>query len=335
MRTRYRLKSLPQHRGGNRRNWWPLLLIGICIVAIVGGVVFSVRTPDYHRTSPPEVARNIHGRAALDSYLKYHGEDQWIIQEQHGKNVRAEIRSLEEIRNTLQSCLRRFTHALILDMRGTMMQSFYPAKLFPTWNPEDAIRSLHPVPADRTPVVTLVFYGRSTLRHPILDPRGSFFYDFDRRAIFMPARRVTFPWFCARGLHEVGHAYLHQVVQAESATAPSMSDSWILEEIAMYELESAILDEWTGGRYLKAMRELVRRAASSSVTELLQRVTLEQLLALDALFPRGSHGEAQTRAGSYVFTAALMWALDHSSEVPVIAAYRNAAAFSHQQSDKH
>lgn len=83
--------------------------------------------------------------------------------------------------------------------------------------------------------------------------------------------------------HEMGHALLHKQ-DAASSRAPTMSDSWIEEEVRMHTLEDQILDASSAGR-LKLLYDsiIIRVLKDASLETIMAEVTESDLDAYDKL----------------------------------------------------
>lgn len=128
----------------------------------------------------------------------------------------------------------------------------------------------------------IVLYGRHAERHPRI--QGAFQYVNDWGAVFVPALAITQPWFCEAFSHELSHvsADRKRIVEKKQRDV-FLGPAWVDEEIRAHELGREVLNAFTGGRYLSALKVFVvheKGLQVKNVQEILQKREIQSLVHL-------------------------------------------------------
>jgi hypothetical protein len=211
-------------------------------------------------------------------------------------------------------------------LRALFDGHFMTARLYPRGARSQDIYTESPIPKEDPHFVLLLLYGEDALRHPLR--RGAnFSYNPRFRAIILPHFAMSFPWFCARLLHEFGHADKHLVQKKKSALASPREDIWVEEEIEMHELEARVLNRWTFSAYFDVIDRILEQRQFTSVSDLLKKISLADLAMLDTYFPLARRGESNVRLGSYRLILALRLVSQNGGDMQAkIVAYRTVAS---------
>jgi len=121
-------------------------------------------------------------------------------------------------------------------------------------------------------------------------------------AVMMGAIDWPSPFFDAVLMHEAGHAY-----QSRTTGQPQMfGREWYEAEVTMHTLESAVLDLKTHGAYTEKIKSIcAKNTKSTNAADLLSRVSLEDLLALDEIIRVRDRGHDIRGAACFNHTIAI------------------------------
>ncbi len=108
-------------------------------------------------------------------------------------------------------------------------------------------------------------------------------------------------WFDALLVHELYHALAHKSGKP-GATSPQLSKSWTDEEMEAHFLESRVLNAGTGGKYWRALQEIVDSKVSAGAKDVASfgdKLSWSDLEKVDALFKAGGQRETGSRVAQY------------------------------------
>lgn len=139
-------------------------------------------------------------------------------------------------------------------------------------------------------------------------------YDSEWRALILAGVELSRQWSDAVVIHELEHARVDRIGKT-SSRAPFLSDQWIIEELQAHQLERAVLDQATGGRYVERLKQIVSaRPEVTNLEQLQDSITIKDLRALDQLFESASAREAGMRVMQYFLDAGEIWLLRRFTE---------------------
>ncbi|MBI2113186.1 MAG: hypothetical protein HYT50_01230 [Candidatus Wildermuthbacteria bacterium] len=250
-------------------------------------------------------------RGALDAILNDALPAVWLIGEE---NLRREIELQTLFKEQIHKCFARFQNNDIEELRLAFQENFFISHFLPQ-GASRASSADASLPSGEE--LEIVLYGLHVKDSPRII--GVVFYDPEWQAVFLPAMEMSFPWFCAILLHELGHARNDKVLGLPEY--PFLSDGWIQEEIQMHELESAVLNDWTNGAYHETIQRIVQEKQAQSMLLLLRNLSEQDLGKVDSLFPPGSQREYLVRIAQYSMDFSLEWMRQHQ-ETDKVGAYR-------------
>ena len=126
---------------------------------------------------------------------------------------------------------------------------------------------------------------------------------------------VEFPKAAFAGFlyHELGHGVLHPAHKRDVLYHAPGSPEYALEECEMHELETAVMDAASHGKYRAASEPLRKRMrTASTIDEALQMLTLADIFQLDASLDASSYGLETARLlfPDYIMTLGLEFIRD-------------------------
>lgn len=274
----------------------------ICLLSVVAGAALFAAYREFQDPDDGEVYRRI--LKAADALPKAPASGSWLM-EQVPSSREAQISLIEEMMHRLNKALTDNADVPEVQEEAVLFGGHLVPTIFThgitMWVGKDA-----------TPFLTdqqrleVVFYSRGDFNHPRVG-RRLFFYDPGWRAFFMAALKLSDEtWYGAIIAHELWHAKRHRE-GATSATALSLSDLWVAEELEAHNVESKVLDARTKGAYRNQLRVIVTHRAARSIKKFLASVEASDIGELDRLFGNALPQEADTRVAHYYLDMGLLW----------------------------
>jgi|GEM_PF-5976518 len=110
---------------------------------------------------------------------------------------------------------------------------------------------------------------------------GSLYWNDQWKAVMIQIMEWPETVFAGLLMHELGHGYHSEVLHSKSAHAPILSDEWTEEEIGMHELEAAVFNQLSKGRYYNLIDRAVAKGSGNKLETVLTGVNLDILDKLD------------------------------------------------------
>ncbi len=102
--------------------------------------------------------------------------------------------------------------------------------------------------------------------------------------------------------------YQYVILHAESATADADTSIWRAEEVAMHNIETAVLNNWTDGMYAQKLEETLEILVPETVADIFHRMTLARYQDIDSVFAdEVSVHELGVRGPTYLVALALLF----------------------------
>lgn len=221
-----------------------------------------------------------------------------------------EVEVKTNIDNQAQQCLNLFGPKKITELKkkfyGKMFVTFLDAKSGGSRMTSASARESEKASAlANSGGLELVLYGRHLQKHPRI--QGLFQYDEEWRAMFVPALEMNPVWFCGIFIHELFHASEDRMRLAEKKPQHAyLSPAWIDEELTAHELEREVVNAYTGGQYLSAMKAFVT-SKGLSLASAQTAIRQDGVPALLSIASPKSGEEASLRRAQMLIDATLLY----------------------------
>lgn len=306
------VEDMKRQRKSSTRKLFLIVGLVVVVVAFVYALVsyhnYLIQKANDPATWRPAV------RAAIDGVRRTFGSDNWLLENDSNapEVIQREVEISKTYTERLEAALAANSNVPeVKILKDEFGGKFYTTVFSPSFG--GTSRKIYvgstfeeankPAPAGS---IEVCFFPRNAEKHPRM--RGQLLlYDQSWRALMIGA--LDYPdkrWFDALAIHELWHAHMHKS-GAPSATAPSLSDSWISEELQAHDLENKVLDNGTKGEYLKTVRSITSGIRGKLLGEFLQQIKTEHLIQLDKLFGKGSDREGSVRSSQYLITLTNDW----------------------------
>jgi hypothetical protein len=129
-------------------------------------------------------------------------------------------------------------------------------------------------------------------------------YSWEWQALMIPAYNLECDsFYAALVMHELGHALYHKVLNKSSSVSKAGSNLWVSEEVDMSELEIAVLNAASAGKYSDKITELVSQSSATTVQEFLIEIKSEDFIAMDAAIgcPDANFNAASLLSATHIF----------------------------------
>lgn len=134
---------------------------------------------------------------------------------------------------------------------------------------------------------------------------GNLYYWADWSSLMIKALNWPEKIYAALLYHELGHYYRHKITVSSSATAEYLSTDWTREEVEMHELEAAVMNEASGGKFLRYIDSLTAKGkGATGLDKCLNNLKGKDFLALDKIMGCENCGLKiiGTLSAQYMFT---------------------------------
>ena len=302
-------RELSSHRRASRRKRTWMILLPLFLIGIL-----AYCTSQWRRDPPEmEVHRNV---VKLAEAMPTQGKDHnsWFIQHEQGPRTSAEFAAEIELIRQLTARLNKSLADNSDIPEVAEIKKEFGDKLVPTIFQGGITRYVgaegEAEKAFKPGFLEVVFFGRASFDHPIIN-HHLLQYAPGMGALMIAALKFEDEkWYDAMIAHEAWHARMHRAGSA-SATARTLSDSWIGEELMAHGIEKKVLNARTNGDYQRRLETIVSRTGGRTFRQLLLRLTPTDLQYLDTLFAPGIPEETDIRSAQYLLDLSLLWTQKH------------------------
>ncbi len=240
-----------KHCQGHKKSWrTPLLVI---LALVIGSIVVW----NLFLRQPSEEQQLADLKVILQENIKARPPDQWWLQNDVALPLNSEARSrIFSHKNQALKMLWRYRDTSHLS--GSIAQSF--KDFSPTiWTPQGSMMIYEGeatwMAASRNDMPELCYIPRIHMQaHP-----ATLYYSREWGALMLAGLEYPEPVLAGLLYHELGHAYIHQILKAPSANAQEGSDAYNQEEVQMHDFESQIYDRASEGKFFKRIDAILAR----------------------------------------------------------------------------
>jgi hypothetical protein len=146
---------------------------------------------------------------------------------------------------------------------------------------------------------------------------ATLYYSHEWRALILAGLEYPEPVLAGLLYHELGHAYIHQILKASSANTPEGSDAYNQEEVEMHDFESQIYDRASEGKFFKCIDTILARYPKAvSYKEVVSHLTPFDIQQLDLALGCEKCGStlANTMLAQYCFAIGSRWIDKNTSD---------------------
>lgn len=305
-------------------SFWPRVVLCVfCLIAIV--TFFFTKYPPttlfteppirekqskpQHKSASPTVRAFLH---TASTYFQQGNAPQWIVtqesiemQDKHalapaGKDMLAKIEHALQHNQSLPKVQK-----IQEKLAGKFSVAFYTRKHVPWFISEEKEEVRVATPSfDSSPVAVVIYaselWGTQHLKGNLIR------YSRDSKYLNIAGVAMNEIWFEALVLHELFHLFQDRQGKAY-VRAPAFSKSWTQGEIKADIVSRKVLDLRTNGKYNQILQQILEKYSSEKFTDLLGKISLEDLHQLDSLFGPANQKEYRLRFTQYIMDLEKLW----------------------------
>lgn len=305
------MKNINKRRKNkSQKNWSNIILIGIAffILCLIISPLFLNSTLNFLNNATKKYRlRPI--KRTINQYLSLRPQDQWLLTSQQieGNNFQLQIGLISETTSRIENMLKKYQNIPEVAEQKKMFSehffvSFYNGqfggttkRVFAGEFKDEMLKNLE-----------IALYGKGHERAPRIQDQFAK-YDPEWRAVIIAGAKFSDQWMDALIIHELEHARMDRL-GAASAHAPPTSNLYIIEELRAHDIESAVLNQATGGQYVRRLRSIIDAKRNiGSLKKLQDRLTIKDFKSLDQLFGPAGEREAGLRLTQYLLDLGEIW----------------------------